>query len=95
MNTVASSDSAYFPPARSLSSQTLEKAQSQAVGPDVLRSLTILLVMLVHLPVEATPSVLVGVRNYAWVGVDVFFHRHHQVETWTRPTSPEPADDLA
>jgi peptidoglycan/LPS O-acetylase OafA/YrhL len=29
--------------------------------------------MLVHLPVEATPSMLVGVRNYAWVGVDIFF----------------------
>ncbi|WP_246721824.1 acyltransferase [Rhizobium sp. BK049] len=29
--------------------------------------------MLVHLPVEATPSMLVAVRNYAWVGVDIFF----------------------
>ncbi|WFU88702.1 acyltransferase [Rhizobium sp. CC1099] len=73
MNTVANSDSAYFPSARSLSSQTTEKVQSRAVGPDVLRSLAILLVMLVHLPVEATPSMLVGVRNYAWVGVDIFF----------------------
>lgn len=73
MNTIANSDSAYFPSAQSLSSQTTEKVQSRTVGPDVLRSLAILLVMLVHLPVEATPSVLVGIRNYAWVGVDVFF----------------------
>jgi peptidoglycan/LPS O-acetylase OafA/YrhL len=29
--------------------------------------------MLVHLSVEATPSFLVGVRTYAWLGVDVFF----------------------
>ena len=73
MNTIANSDSAYFPSARSLSSQTAEKVQTRAVGPDILRSLAILLVMLVHLPVEATPSMLVGVRNYAWVGVDIFF----------------------
>jgi len=29
--------------------------------------------MLVHLPVEATPSSLVGIRTYAWLGVDIFF----------------------
>ncbi|KSV84390.1 acyltransferase [Sinorhizobium sp. GL28] len=29
--------------------------------------------MLVHLPVEATPSLLVGVRTYGWLGVDIFF----------------------
>ncbi|WP_244914843.1 acyltransferase family protein [Rhizobium sullae] len=29
--------------------------------------------MLVHLPIEATPPMLVGVRTYAWVGVDIFF----------------------
>jgi peptidoglycan/LPS O-acetylase OafA/YrhL len=29
--------------------------------------------MLVHLAVEATPSMLVGVRTYARVGVDIFF----------------------
>jgi len=73
MNAIANSDSAYFPSAGSISSHAAEKVQSRAVGPDVLRSLAILLVMLVHLPVEATPSLLVGVRNYAWVGVDVFF----------------------
>lgn len=69
----AHSDSAYFSSERSLSSETIEKVQSRAVGPDVLRSLAILLVMLVHLPVEATPSMLVGVRTYAWLGVDIFF----------------------
>jgi peptidoglycan/LPS O-acetylase OafA/YrhL len=73
MNTIANSDSAYFPSARSLSSETTEKVQTRAVGPDVLRSLAILLVMLVHLPVEATPSSLVGIRTYAWLGVDIFF----------------------
>lgn len=73
MNTFANSDSAYFPSTRRFSSQTAEKVQARAVGPDVLRSLAILLVMLVHLPVEATPSLLVGVRTYAWLGVDIFF----------------------
>lgn len=73
MSTVANSDSAYFPSEQSLVSRSTEKLQSRAVGPDVLRSLAILLVMLVHLPVEATPSMLVGVRTYAWLGVDIFF----------------------
>lgn len=53
--------------------QTAEKARSRAVGPDVLRSQAILLVMLVHLPVEATPLFLVEIRTYAWLGVDIFF----------------------
>ncbi|MEY9559492.1 acyltransferase family protein [Sinorhizobium fredii] len=73
MNIIASSDSAYFPSSQSFSSKKTEQVQSRAVGPDVLRSLAILLVMLVHLPVEATPSLLVGVRTYAWLGVDIFF----------------------
>lgn len=47
--------------------------QSRALGPDVLRVLAILLVMLVHLPIEAIPSWLVGVRTYGWLGVDIFF----------------------
>lgn len=29
--------------------------------------------MLVHLPAEATPTFLVDVRSYAWLGVDIFF----------------------
>lgn len=51
----------------------IPQTKSKFVGPDALRSLAILLVMLVHLPIEATPSFLVGVRSYAWLGVDVFF----------------------
>jgi peptidoglycan/LPS O-acetylase OafA/YrhL len=43
------------------------------VGPDILRALAILLVMLVHLPLDATPGFLVGIREYGWLGVDVFF----------------------
>ncbi|WP_234633399.1 acyltransferase family protein [Agrobacterium vitis] len=73
MNIIANSDSAYFPPARSPSSQTAEKAQSKAVGPNILRSLAVLLVMLLHLPVEATSSSLVSIRTYVWVGIDIFF----------------------
>ncbi|MFJ1310867.1 acyltransferase family protein [Agrobacterium sp. P15N1-A] len=69
MNIIANSDSAYFPS----TSQTTAKVRSSAVGPDVFRSLAILLVLLVHIPVEATPSLLVSVRTYAWLGVDIFF----------------------
>ena len=46
---------------------------TRMVGPDILRSLAILLVMLVHLPLNATPGVLVTVREYGWLGVDIFF----------------------
>ncbi|TCQ00647.1 peptidoglycan/LPS O-acetylase OafA/YrhL [Rhizobium sp. PP-F2F-G36] len=46
---------------------------SRMVGPDILRSLAILLVMLVHLPLSATPVLLVPVREYGWLGVDIFF----------------------
>lgn len=71
MTVVANSDAAYLPAARLAEFQST--VRSRAVGPDVLRSLAILLVMLVHLPLEATPALLVGVRAYAWLGVDVFF----------------------
>lgn len=70
VNTTVASYSPYFPTGQSLSAGTIEKVQSRALGPDVLRSLAILLVILVHLPVEATPPSLVG---HAWLGVDVFF----------------------
>ncbi|MCL6708287.1 acyltransferase [Pseudomonas sp. R2.Fl] len=46
---------------------------TRMVGPDILRSLAILLVMLVHLPLDATPGLLVTVREYGWLGVDIFF----------------------
>nr|WP_210319013.1 acyltransferase [Rhizobium paranaense] len=48
-------------------------ATTRALGPDVLRALAILLVMLVHLPAEATPLPLAGIRPYGWIGVDIFF----------------------
>ncbi|WP_430254700.1 acyltransferase family protein [Neorhizobium sp. DAR64872/K0K18] len=48
-------------------------ASERQSGPDILRSMAILLVMLVHLPLNATPNALVSIREYAWLGVDVFF----------------------
>ena len=42
-------------------------------GPDLLRALAILLVMLLHIRGEAAPGVLTIVRPYAWLGVDIFF----------------------
>lgn len=48
-------------------------AGTRMISPDILRSLAILLVMLVHLPLNATPSILVAVREYGWLGVDIFF----------------------
>lgn len=48
-------------------------AGTRALGPDLLRALAILLVMLLHLPAEATPLPLVGLRPYGWLGVDIFF----------------------
>ncbi len=47
--------------------------RTRMIGPDILRSLAILLVMLVHLPLNATPDMLVTVREYGWLGVDIFF----------------------
>lgn len=43
------------------------------VGPDILRSLAILLVLIVHLPLNATPSGIAFLREYGWLGVDIFF----------------------
>lgn len=48
-------------------------AGTRALGPDILRALSILLVMLLHLPAEATPLPLAGIRPYGWLGVDIFF----------------------
>lgn len=48
-------------------------ASSRAAGPDLLRALAILLVMLWHLPRPATPAVLEGLKQYGWTGVDLFF----------------------
>lgn len=73
MNTVVSPKSACSPSINSFSLQSAANIQTKSIGPDALRSLAILLVMLVHLPVEATPAMLVDIRTYAWLGVDVFF----------------------
>ncbi|NLS20594.1 acyltransferase [Rhizobium sp. P40RR-XXII] len=52
----------------------LESAATlRALGPDLLRALAILLVMLAHLPADATPLPLAGIRPYGWIGVDIFF----------------------
>jgi peptidoglycan/LPS O-acetylase OafA/YrhL len=48
-------------------------ASSRAAGPDLLRALAILLVMLWHLPRPATPAGLEGLKQYSWAGVDLFF----------------------
>lgn len=52
---------------------SLDAAANRALAPDILRALAILLVMLLHLPAEATPLPLVGIRPYGWIGVDIFF----------------------
>jgi peptidoglycan/LPS O-acetylase OafA/YrhL len=46
---------------------------SRAAGPDLLRALAILLVMLWHLPRPATPAMLEEIKRYGWTGVDLFF----------------------
>ena len=48
-------------------------ASSRAPGPDLLRALAILLVMLWHLPRPATPAMLEDFKQYSWAGVDLFF----------------------
>lgn len=50
-----------------------ELVSSRAAGPDLLRALAILLVMLWHLPRPATPAMLEGLKQYGWTGVDLFF----------------------
>ncbi|MCF1469857.1 acyltransferase [Agrobacterium vitis] len=57
----------------SLSQTSVLATGTRMVGPDILRSIAILLVMLVHLPLNATPGLLVTVRDYGWLGVDIFF----------------------
>lgn len=42
-------------------------------GPDLLRAIAILLVMLWHLPRPARLPMLQGLREYSWTGVDLFF----------------------
>jgi peptidoglycan/LPS O-acetylase OafA/YrhL len=49
------------------------RATPRAAGPDLMRALAILLVMLFHLPLAAVPASLAGVKPYGWLGVDIFF----------------------
>jgi peptidoglycan/LPS O-acetylase OafA/YrhL len=46
---------------------------ARSAGPDLLRALAILLVMLWHLPRSATPAALEEIKLYGWTGVDLFF----------------------
>jgi peptidoglycan/LPS O-acetylase OafA/YrhL len=45
----------------------------RSAGPDLLRALAILLVMLWHLPRPARLEALDGLRMFSWTGVDLFF----------------------
>jgi len=71
VNTITVANSRPLEPSAETTSLTV--AGTRALGPDLLRALAILLVMLVHLPAEATPLPLVGIRPYGWIGVDIFF----------------------
>ncbi|WP_083196919.1 acyltransferase [Rhizobium sp. AC27/96] len=72
MNTITVANSKLLaPPSETTSLSAI--ARSRALGPDILRAIAILLVMLLHLPAEATPLPLVGLRPYGWLGVDIFF----------------------
>lgn len=46
---------------------------ARAVGPDLLRALAVLMVMLWHLPKPARVGVLADAHAWGWLGVDVFF----------------------
>lgn len=46
---------------------------AHAVGPDLMRALAVLMVMLWHLPRPARVGVLPDVWPWGWLGVDVFF----------------------
>jgi peptidoglycan/LPS O-acetylase OafA/YrhL len=59
--------------ATSTIARVLPQATPRAAGPDLLRALAILLVMLFHLPLAAVPASLSGVKSYGWLGVDIFF----------------------
>ncbi|MUO45405.1 acyltransferase family protein [Agrobacterium vitis] len=73
MTILATTNNAHAGNFSSLSHTSIVAVGARMVGPDILRSLAILLVMLVHLPLNATPSLLVTVREYGWLGVDIFF----------------------
>lgn len=43
------------------------------IGPDLLRALAILLVMVWHLPKAGLPPAMLTIREFGWLGVDIFF----------------------
>jgi peptidoglycan/LPS O-acetylase OafA/YrhL len=43
------------------------------VAPDLLRALAILLVMSWHIPKAGLPPVMITIRQFGWLGVDIFF----------------------
>src|SRR5687768_10710729 len=45
----------------------------RSAGPDLLRAVAILLVMLWHVPRPSRLDALEGLRAYSWTGVDLFF----------------------
>lgn len=49
------------------------RIRPRAAGPDLLRAIAILLVMLWHLPRPARLEALEGLRMFSWSGVDLFF----------------------
>lgn len=73
MTMLATTNNAHAGNFSSRSHKSVVATGTRMVGPDILRSLAILLVMLVHLPLNATPGLLVTVREYGWLGVDIFF----------------------
>lgn len=50
-----------------------ESQDKRDIGPDLLRALAILLVMLWHLPKAGLPPVMLTIREFGWLGVDIFF----------------------
>jgi peptidoglycan/LPS O-acetylase OafA/YrhL len=48
-------------------------SRPRSAGPDLLRAIAILLVMLWHVPRPARLEALEGLRTFSWTGVDLFF----------------------
>jgi len=49
------------------------RSRPRSAGPDVLRAIAILLVMLWHVPRPSRLDALEGLRMFSWTGVDLFF----------------------
>lgn len=47
--------------------------EKRAIGPDILRGLAILLVMSWHMPWTNYPPLFQHVKDFGWLGVDIFF----------------------